>query len=329
MKGEIFRLQDVSAEKMVELAEAIAHGTSEIDRIAKYLGVGETHVIKIVNMAIQIGMVSMENDQLTISEEDRRQLLTSDDTGKKVIFLKYLRKFQPFTKFYDFLSLGYPPLVSARKVCAIFKIDRQEASVLRMLKSWGLYAGLFENSEQLIRDDLINVSIPKLDDLRHALENEMAANQYLKQILGEEAYGSVNQQDIEELVKAMVEFMSNPRDAIKKTREVLEDYLSDYGNATGVDIAAEGTLSRKITKLRQNQKIARKHVPILEGLEVFMDEQVMKSVGAFGNLTHHGKIDEEQQRWSVSSEIALCVILETIMTIRSIFLYGIKKQTSY
>jgi hypothetical protein len=91
----------------------------------------------------------------------------------------------------------------------------------------------------------------------------------------------------------------------------------------------EKTLSKKILKLRQSRKIASKHVPILEGLEILMESKVMEGIGAFGNLTHHRKIDEEMSRWSVSGEIALCIVIETILTIESIYLFGIKGQTQF
>src|SRR5262249_52410570 len=97
----------------------------------------------------------------------------------------------------------------------------------------------------------------------------------------------------------------------------------------GIDMKNQRTLKAKILKLREEKKIATKHVPVLEGLEIMMEEKVLENIGAFGNITHHSKIDEEMSRWSVSGEIALCVVLETILSIKSIYLFGIKGQTEY
>lgn len=324
-------LQDVSGEKIMNFAEAVAHGMNDIKHIADFIGVGEAQAAKIQSMAEQMGIIESKIDGFhIINSEDRTKLISSSTQDLSTLFIKYLRKYGPFAKFYHFLSLGYIPEKAAQRTCAIYGIQRDTKSALKMFKSWGGYAEVLDVQGKIsIEASLRNTSLEKIDELRSAFKNAFAAQEYLNQILGEDAFNYLSNTLREEIVKAMIDFSSDPRGAIKITREVLEDFLTDYGTTVGVSMVGHGTLKNKILKLRQNKKIATKHVPILEGLEVLMEEKVMENIGAFGNLTHHGKIDEELSRWSVSGEIALCVVLETILTVKSIYLYGIKGQTEY
>jgi hypothetical protein len=322
-------LQDVNAEKIVECAEAVSYGASDTDAIAHYIGQTKAHTSKIVGMALHLGLVETRNGVFVIGEADAKLIRSLTPVERPTYFLKYLKRFEPFSFFYHLLSIGCTPLEAARKVSAIYRIDRAPESILKMFRTWGIFAGIFESGPGLIRADLVNKSTPTIDNLRRALESELASEEYLKQILGKEALQSLDAEDRRELVMAMTEVEANPRGAMKKAREVLEDYLGDYGRAVGVDVSDKPTLNGKVEKLRQNGKLARKHVPTLEGLEVLMEEQTMKGLGAYGNLSHHGNIDDDQKRWSLSSEIAICVLLQTILTISSIHNYGFKGRTAY
>lgn len=324
-------LQDVSGEKIMNFAEAVAHDMHDIANIAEFIGVGEPQALKIRSMAEQMGMIECENGRFRIvNGEDRTKLVSSSSKDLSTLFIKYLRRFGPFAKFYHFLSLGYIPDKAAQRACAIFGIDRDPRSALKMFKSWGAYAEVLDVQGKVsVEATLRNASLEKIDELRSAFKTAFAAQEYLNQILGEDVFNHLAPTLKEEIIKAMVDFSSDPRGAIKITREVLEDFLTDYGASVGVNMTGHGTLQSKVLKLRQNRKIATKHVPILEGLEVMMEEKAMLNIGAFGNLTHHGKIDEELSRWSVSGEIALCVVLQTILTIKSVYLYGVKGQTEY
>jgi len=331
-RNKNYILQDVAGKRIMNFAEAVAHGMQSKSDIAKFIGVGSTQVSKIESMAEQIGIVDRTKDSVEIITIKHKHFLQNLSSEKlNVLFLEYLRRYKPFAKFYHFLSLGYLAEKAAQRACAICSVKREVKSALKMLRAWGVYAGILTLTKDgiIIIKGLENKSLEKLDHLRRSFEDAFSAQEYLNQLLGDKAYESIDQQDREELIKAMTTFIDNPRNAIKITREVLEDYLSDFGIKVGVDLSREGTLNKKLLKLRQNHKIAKKHVPILEGLEVMMEEDMMKNIGAFGNLTHHGKIDEEMVRWSVSAEIALCVILETILTIKSIYFYGTENQTLY
>ncbi|QQS23325.1 hypothetical protein IPM19_02040 [bacterium] len=199
-----------------------------------------------------------------------------------------------------------------------------------MFKSWGKYGEVLKvDGTVSIEATLRNQSLEKIDELRSAFMSAFSAQEYLNQILGDDAFAFLDDSIREELIKAMVDFSHDPRGSIKITREVLEDFLSDYGGHFNINMSGAGTFNKKILLLRQNKKIATKHVPILEGLEIMLEGKVMENIGAFGNLAHHGKIDEDMSRWNVSGEIALCVVLETILTIKSIYLYGVKGQTQY
>ena len=323
--------QDVSGEKIMNFAEAVAHGARSLESIARFIDVGLPQTLKIQSMAEQMGIIAANGSGFEIIDhEDQKLLAGSNANDLPTLFIKHLRKYGPFAKFYHFLSLSYAPEKAAQRACAIFNIDREPKSALKMFKSWGSYAEVLDVSGQVsVEAKLRNKSLEKIDELRNAFLNSFSAQEYLNQILGDDAFNFVEPALREEMIKAMVDFSSDPRDSIKITREVLEDFLTAYGTHFHIDMSNSGVLSKKIQRLREQKRIATKHVPILEGLEIMMEAKVMENIGAFGNITHHSKIDEDMSRWSVSGEIALCIVMETILTIKSIYLYGIKGQTQF
>ncbi|HEY3397180.1 MAG TPA: hypothetical protein VGM19_05905 [Armatimonadota bacterium] len=343
-------LQNVPADRVLAFVEAVASGFSTIQAAAAYIylkssqdvsSVEKRHTRTAAAMARELGLAEESEDGTWhLTEPAAVDLNAWSADAKRILFRARLQKFAPFVKFCDFVRRGMSSREAAIRTCTLLDVDIGAVKEQNVLASWGEYAGIMARgggrialSERPNEADL-EERIRILRGFESALVDEMAARTWLEQLLGKDAFDSLDEAILDDLAKALSGYAANPGDALRDAGRALEDYLKTVALSNGLSLMnASGKPIEQIAKLlellRTNKLIAGKHVNIVKGLETFVEFDVLQGLAAFRNIPSHGRSAEENERWSLGDEIALCVVVQTVLTMRSLYYYVVKNKPTY
>ena len=337
---EIFTVLDVSWIKIMQVVEAVSHGCDNIEQIIKYCKTSSTKIVsqsdrqyigRAIKMSEQLRFITIRNDEISLAEgllPTNIYNLSRED--QKILFRSHLQKYPPFSKFFHFLRLGISPQEAGKRICAIYNIQRRSNNVTKILKKWGTDAGIFVRKGDTIGiiEELTHITPSSLWLLLESLNNQLKAREYIFQILEDEVIETLEEPQLDDLVNAIVGIPEDPNISIQKAGKTLEDYLRIVAQYRGISLKGSG-ISQIVDELREHKIIASKHVNILKGLEVFMEQNVLKGLGTFRNMAGHGIDKAENMRWQLSEELATTYILQCLLAIKSIWFYVYQSKLIY
>jgi len=317
-----FKIYPVDAKWIIEVAELyekFKKEGKELDKksIAKALGVSEVTVQNAIGAFKQL-----EVDKIC------DKIANSNLEGQKQLFRKVLQSYKPFLEFIFFLEKGDSPIKAIRKVLSIFEIRRKTKDVLWTFQNWGSFAGVFKGKNFELLDSIKSLRPSIIEDLSNSLNNEIRAKIWVKKILGT-AESYLSNEEYESLIKSILNVMKDPREAVQSAGEALEDFLRKLAHDKGIDVSRENGIYQITEELRKNNVLASKHVPILKGLQVFLDRDVFEGLAAFRNIAHHGKDKKEMKKWELSEELSLSYIIQVLLCIKSLYYYVIQEQLKF
>jgi hypothetical protein len=344
------KIRLVDAEKHIAVCEAVAHGFADFtgvcefifDKPSKKISAGDkTHVSRALSSARELGMLSFEGEvksaSLRLANGDGAdpRVWTLDE--QKLFFRERLQAFQPFLRYFDFVTHGFSHASAAAKVSSLLKVDPPVTGENNVLRKWGEYSGVFGVTGNVLpaaaTADVVRHS-KFVESALQGLDDELKARTFLQEWLGEEVFKAIHEDIRGDLVYALTKYQTDPEGSINKLGNALEDQLKDLARRRGVKLEdSKGKplhmIGQMIQLLRSSGVLADHHATSLRGLEVFVAANVLNGFNAFRKMKAHGKNLDAQQRWNLSPEIALVVALQTILTIRSTYFYVVKNKLNY
>ncbi len=337
----------VQPDKMLQCVEAIEYGCSQKEKIGQFVyettvlsGGARSGLNKALAMGKSLKLFAEENGQYLSVNDEGFDPKTWDEEEKKLFFKMKLQGFKPFLLFYDFISAGSTSESALMKTMVLLNLDPGTQGNKNPLSVWGCFAGIFDQQDgKLAILDSSHGAISKakisfLENISQSLSDEVIANRYLHNLLGDEAYNFLEESVKNDLVKALVSSQKDPAHALRDAGNAIEDHLKTIAAKRNVLLKdAQNkpiqTLGRIIQELRRRKVLADHHSSSLLGLEVFVAVDVMQGLNAFRKIPSHGKNVEANMRWALSEEIATIIVLQSILAIKSTYYYAIKKNLQY
>lgn len=318
-----FKISPVDAKYVIDASvlkarkEKVGKNFSKND--LEKLGISSVYAQNAINSAEELNLFQIGDKLSTASEEERR-----------IIFREKLQDYPPFLDFIGYLTEGLSPQEAVKRLKIVYELKRNEKDILWAFSNFGKYAGIFVDKKgKLELRESIKVMPPtKLLGIIQNLDDELKARLFLKNLLGDSA-GDLSSQETNDLVYSLLNFEMDPEESVRKAGIVLEDFLRTLAKKRNVDVKGAKGIEEIAGVLRKNHVLASKHVNILRGLEVFLVCDVYIGFSAFRAMPSHGKDRVEEERWELSSELALTYVIQTVLAIKSLWYYAIKKQLKF
>jgi hypothetical protein len=284
-------------------------------------------------------MVATGDDTWRTAGPELRAMHDWTDDKKRLVFRSRLQEHLPFQRFYDFVARGMSSGDAAVRAGVLFDLAPAPTGPGNYLAEWGLYAGIFiKQSGALslavapVKPDLAQ-ELRTLRGIERALADDLSARCWIEGLLGQDAFAQVPPEIIASLVKSLRNHLDDPDTALREAGIALEDALKWVAAVRGVPLITGkkriDQISQLVQALRSNGALADKHVNTLEGLATFLYTDVLQGYGAYRNMPSHGKNVEEDQRWELGPEIALCISVQTVLAIRSLYWYVVHARLTF
>ena len=318
-KFRIYLIDPLQIIKVIEFYGKLKEMSEEVNykKIADGLGISIRKAREALKAAEELKLLDISSQFVSASPEEQ-----------KLFFRKALQSFEPFMDFLFFLEKGDKPEEAIRKIKSLYNVERKSKDILWIFKKWGNFAGIFlKDTFELVNQ--LNKSKPSMiGELLSQMDNELKAKLWLAKVL-EDARKYITNDEYDSLTEAILHIQKNPRRSVQSAGEVLEDYLRKIANDRGTDVSKKNGISQIAEELRKKEVIASKHVPILRGLQVFLDRDIFDGLAAFRNMAHHGKDKKEMKKWELSEELALSYVIQIVLCIKSLYYYVMEKQLTF
>jgi hypothetical protein len=173
-----------------------------------------------------------------------------------------------------------------------------------------------------------------LPELLELLDDDIKCRTFLSKWLGNDAFNFIDEDIKRDLINAIKNYEKNPEQSIRYAGNALEDHLKLISKNRQIRLVNRNgrplhTIGSIMKKLFDENVIADHHYSTLRGLEVFLSYNVLEGLNAFRKMTSHGKNLNVMKRWELGYEIALVIILQLILAIRSTYYYAVKNKLRY
>ena len=346
------KIRNVNPDRITKILTAISFGFNDFSKSCEFvfdtpykkISPGDkNHFSRAIATAEQLGTIKVNGTsikdggfELVIDKKYNPRTWTVDE--QRVFFREVIQSFDPFTKYYDFIAKGYSHSSSATKISSYYGIDPYLSGDNNILRKWGEYALIFDSHTGNVDNSLLKSPISNQTrffmEVLEDLNNDLARRTFLLKWLGEETFNFIDKDIINDLISALKYYDTDPTKSIRNAGNALEDHLKLLASFRNIQLLNQKGKSLKtigsiIQKLREEKVLANHHLSTLKGLEVFLSSEVFQGLNAFRTMPSHGKTIDDNQRWELSSEIALLVVLQIILAIKSTYFYVIKQKLLY
>jgi len=344
------KIRNVDPQRIISIVEAISFGFNSFEKVCEFVfdkqhskisGGDKNHISRGISSTEQLGMLSSSVNDIKNATFELKNIQNSipqtwKEEDKIVFFKNSIQAFQPFLRYYDFISKGFSHSSAASKTSSIFEISPPLSGENNVFKRWGVFSGIFDDSGE-IKAELKESPIKQKTEFfieAQGLNDDLRCRKFILDWVGEDSFNFIDEDIKSDLIKALKCYDSDPDSSIKHSGNALEDHIKLIAKNRGVLLNSSNgkplsTIGAMVQKLREVKVLADHHTNTLKGLEVFLSADVFHGLNAFRIMPSHGKNLEAKQRWSLSSEIALIVVLELILAIKSTYYYAIKKKLYY
>jgi len=277
---------------------------------------GKSYVQRGISLARQMNIIEM-NEDLTYKGTIEYKIDFEKITVPNFPILanKILQNFIPFSKYLDFLIMGYTHGQSSNFVSGLFELDNKNTD--SFLKKSGLYAKLTEEKDGQIQiTQTLSPDLDYITNLKNFLNSEIEAKKLIQQLLGNEAftYFSNKKIDLNKPAKALVEIKKDPKTAFSHICEFLELCTYALGNDIGASVKTAHGIGQLVTEMRTlNKSISGNQTSIGIGL------------GSLRNMSNHGPDQDTGKPWKFTEETSFGGALLGIRLLRSLYEYHFNK----
>ena len=319
---ENYRIYKIDAQTIIKCVELYGkfkdvNNKADYTKIADGLGIHTRKAREALKAAEELKLLNTSSKFVSASPEEQ-----------KLLFRKALQSFKPFVDFIFFLEKGDTPDEAVRKIKSLYNVERNPKDILWVFKKWGTFADIFLKDTFELANELKNSKPSMIGELLLQMDNELKAKLWLAKVLGD-AKKYITNEEHDSLTEAILHIQKNPRRSVQSAGEVLEDYLRKIANDRNIDVSKKNGIFQIAEELSKNGVIASKHVPILKGLQVFLDRDIFDGLAAFRNMAHHGKDKKEMKKWELSEELALSYVIQVVLCIKSLYYYLIEEQLTF
>lgn len=344
-------IRSVDPDKIIKAITAISFGFDSFDSLCEFIfdskisnisGGNKNHCSRALSTAIQLNMIKLSNK--TIKDSKYKLTIKTkydpriwEEKEHRLLFREHIQKFRPFLMYFDFISKGFNHSSAAAKTSSFFNLDPFITGENNILRTWGMYSEIFDKKGNIVEEVLKQSATKNSKYFAEAinnLNNDLTRRNFISKWLGEDAFAFIDEDIINDLTSGLKFYLHDPDKSIRDTGKSLEDFLKLIAkeknillvNSKNKPIKTIGTI---IQKLREGKVLADHHTSVLQGLEIYLDSNLLQGLNAFRTMPSHGKNFEDNARWELSSELALLYVLQVILAIKSIYHYAIYKKLKY
>jgi hypothetical protein len=317
LKESVLPRHLISMQMVLAVVEGVfhKHGASSSE-LARYSGKSEAYTDSAVLVARQLGMIyKLDEGGYAVTQECKGDL-EGVSTVAKEVFRKYLQRYQPFLSFMTFVTRGNTSDDAARKVSVIYSFGEKSEFIRKLFERWGIAIGVLGKDPRKGVVPLVSqveIDTEQVERIRKALDSEISAKIYLSERLGDEAFKYLHHDEIEELTTAIQKFPNDMRAAIESAGRAYEDFLRRLAQDHRVSVSKRRGIIEVANALRATSK----------GIELIHDKHLRMShfIGTIRTAAAHSKEAKTMERWELTPEAALEVVLVTLSAIRSVYSY--------
>jgi hypothetical protein len=320
-----YLIPDVTGDLVADVAKTMANSPSPMTLAQLsdcYVGqFTPEYVRRAAVAAAQIGLVELRETTYSCSESYRDILKKANKSELRVAFRGALQNYGPFLLFADYLNKAFTTTDAATRTRGLFKIQVSPDKVERVLKGWGKYAELIEETRTGSRIKIRTEHLPTdyVKKLVDALEAELQAKLFTIDMLGPEvfAYLDHNSIKLDDIAKALRNYESDPKPSASRSLEVYERFVYNIASERNVNVQKPKGLMEWIDGLRSQRDIPSNLLLLCHGM-----------VG-MRNMTHHNRDSETGHAWHVSKQAALTTTLLVAIVIRTLYLYIVQRKQEF
>lgn len=293
-----------TAEQVVAVTEAIAAKTpsADLDFIIEFTQLRPANTKSALELAQDIGLVTVINNNFLIASSLARCLVTNDQDIKASVIRLVLEDFAPFVIFSERLASSGDPSVASHQTRTLLDLDAHRDDIRDTLLSLGTFAqainleggGRYEVARKPIGDALALV--------RGVTEEIGACRTATREQLSNAVADSLPRGTIlEPIAHGMLHAIHRlSREAIVHLGNAIESYLLWFGKEKGVDLAGFHGVNARIDKLASDGYLPTKL------------KFIGKYLGHLRNAADHGVDGDTGQAWDFKPDTGLEYLTITI-----------------
>jgi hypothetical protein len=306
-------VEKVPVTTLAKTLEAAAAHPSDIKGIAGYAGFSVSTAKRTLPTLETLNVVERDSAGVYRCKAQGASRGMSDDQAT-LLLRSAVQNFRPFEAICEGLALGESVEEATRRAAMALQIPKDDAPDLSNLISLGVSLGCLENGDGKIRlNREIAVAIQTEESVisEADLESEAKVRLYNASRLGRDANQFLDATDRTLLAEAMLEFRSDPPQAVEKAGQALEDYLRELANAKG--FAADAKTCNGAGQLAS--------MLVGKGVIHSHHNNFVQAMGTARNAKAHKKDKKTLKPWAITPFGAFWVIAGSLAIIRSIHEY--------
>ena len=311
-----FIIQDVPMKTILDIGKLVQSSpeSMSIQNILKGMDsiAGQSYVKRGISMAKQMNLIESTDERKFKGSAEYRtdfeKILISD---YPILANKVLQNYPPFSKYLDFLIIGYEHEHASNFVSGIYDLEKKNCD--NFFKKSGSYAKLTEKENDQIK--IVQTVSPDLDyitNLKNFLNSEVESKKLIQQLLGPGAFTYFSKKNInfDKPAKALVEIKQDPKTSFYKIGEFLELCMYALGKDMGADVQSAHGIGQLANQMRtRNKAIAGNPTSIAVGL------------GSLRNMSNHGPDKDTGHTWIFTEESSFGGSLLGIRLLRNFYEY--------
>ncbi len=307
--------REVTGRRILEALFAVAHRRLTPSEVARCIGSSEPYASACLAILEELKLVDVSPlgfQAIPLVAEDLRKMSLDQ---RHLVLSRYAMRYKPFVEFLALIHKGYSVNEAATKVNVIYTLGVGDQFVEKNLLELAICTHLVRQINGSYGLDIIVEDLPPdyIDRLREATRGEVQAQLFIRERLGDDAYQYLGGEQVEDFAHALLEFRNAPRDAVAAGGRAVEDFLRTVATAKGTqEYATCNGLVELSSRMRSEDP------PLLLPGHMARAQFVGMIRNPGGG---HGKDKETLERWTVSAEAALEVILVGLSCVRSVYAY--------
>ncbi len=288
-----------TAEDIVSVVDAVLARSEKCDLIfiSKFADISELQAKNALDMAIEMGLLTMDQDGICYKSESLlARLLVSarSDQHKATIMRFVLEQYRPFITFKARYSFSQSIDLACKQVKTLYGMSSSYKDVKNTLTNIATYAKamISDGANQYIFNDDCVTYLEILDVVLKSKANDEYA---LRTLLGEETYGFVDEEKVysplSDAFSKVQNELSDCKTIVLYAGNAFESFLKQIADKHQKDLTGKSGIVQKSNAL--SDVISKKHRGMID------------YIGHVRNAADHGAdVDENGAVWGISEETA-------------------------
>jgi hypothetical protein len=276
---------------VIGAAEAVMAVGRHADRalVAGFLDIPEPRAEAALNLAVDLGLLSVHAAEFTVASPLVRFLATPNDQRKAVVLRVVLESYDIFVTFRERLLATASVDVAAQQVKALYDLQDHREEIKDTLISLGTFShaliaeggGRYRLGDRPFDDLLVT--------LAQACADVAAAEQSIRDQLGPETTTTISRIDVlAPLADALIRARDgDARGAVVAAGNAVESFLTELGVRMNVGLAGANGINAKLERFATNRSLPRKLLAVgkyLGNVRNAADHGVDTDIGAAWNI---------------------------------------------